>query len=265
MSYTHRGTELYPRILGFDVKMFTNCRFGMMYWALGILCYAQAQYERDGYLSNAMFVSVALQLIYITKFFYWETGYLCSMDIQHDRAGYYICWGCLVWVPSVYTSPSYFLAQHGAADISSARALLYLVLGVVCILVNYSADRQRQHFRAMQGKCKIWGQDPRYITASYTTEKGEKRSSLLLASGWWGVARHFHYVPEILGAFLWSVPAGWKGSFLATFLAYFYVFFLTPLLFDRAFRDDARCRDKYGKHWDKYCQLVPYKIIPGVL
>lgn len=26
------GTELYPRILGWDVKMFTNCRFGLMGW-----------------------------------------------------------------------------------------------------------------------------------------------------------------------------------------------------------------------------------------
>ena len=251
-------------MFGWDVKMFTNCRFGMMYWALGILCYAQAQYEINGFLSNAMFVSVALQLVYITKFFYWETGYLCSMDIQHDRAGYYICWGCLVWVPSVYTSPSYFLVNHGDRDISAATALLVLAAGVACIAVNYWADRQRQLFRALNGKCKIWGQDPLYITASYTTEKGEKRTSLLLASGWWGVARHFHYVPEILGAFLWSCPAGF-GPFSQFFLAYFYVAFLTPLLFDRAFRDDARCRDKYGKHWVKYCDLVPYKIIPGVL
>lgn len=34
MIGVRRGTELYPRIFGFDVKVFTNCRFGMMYWAL---------------------------------------------------------------------------------------------------------------------------------------------------------------------------------------------------------------------------------------
>jgi 7-dehydrocholesterol reductase len=34
------GTELYPRIFGLDVKVFTNCRFGMMFWALGIISYA---------------------------------------------------------------------------------------------------------------------------------------------------------------------------------------------------------------------------------
>ena len=30
-------------------------------------------------------------------------------------------------------------------------------------------------------------------------------------------------------------------------------------------RDDEACREKYGKDWDKYCKLVPYKIIPYVV
>ena len=89
------GTELYPRIFGWDVKMFTNCRFGMMGWPLIILSFAAAQH-RDIGLTDGLAVSVVLQLIYIAKFFWWETGYLRSLDIMHDRAGFYICWGCLV-------------------------------------------------------------------------------------------------------------------------------------------------------------------------
>lgn len=53
----HRGTELYPRIMGADIKMFTNCRFGMMYWAVGTVCYAYAQGEREGQVSSSMMVS----------------------------------------------------------------------------------------------------------------------------------------------------------------------------------------------------------------
>ena len=69
------GTELYPNILGWDVKQFTNCRFGMMFWQLGILCYAMKQFDLLGYIDSAMFVSVALQTVYVAKFFWWETGY----------------------------------------------------------------------------------------------------------------------------------------------------------------------------------------------
>ena len=81
------GTELYPRILGWDMKMFTNCRFGMMSWGLFLLCFATKQYEL-GTLSDSMVVAVTLQLLYITKFFQWEMGYMKSLDIMHDRAGF---------------------------------------------------------------------------------------------------------------------------------------------------------------------------------
>ena len=75
----------------------------MMFWALGIISYAHKQYLDIGYVSTTMASSVLLQLVYITKFYIWETGYFCSMDIQHDRAGYYLCWGCLVYLPCIYT------------------------------------------------------------------------------------------------------------------------------------------------------------------
>mmetsp|Transcript_10901 Transcript_10901/g.16258 ORF Transcript_10901/g.16258 Transcript_10901/m.16258 type:complete len:456 (+) Transcript_10901:64-1431(+) len=249
------GTELYPRILGWDVKQFTNCRFGMMYWAIGPIAYAWKQYQDIGYVSDSMLVSLALQLIYVTKFFWWETGYFCSMDIQHDRAGYYICWGCLCWVPSIYTSQSFYLVKHPVI-LGRPLAIAMFLIGVLMIWINYDSDRQRYDFRR-NTKAKIWGKPPVKIDATYTTTDGQQRLSPLLASGWWGISRHFHYVPEILAAFFWSLPALFEN-----FMPYFYVFYLTLLLIDRANRDDARCASKYTKFWEKYCSLVPYKIVP---
>ncbi|CAN0380914.1 unnamed protein product, partial [Laminaria digitata] len=239
------GTELYPRVFGADVKMFTNCRFGMMYWAVGAVIYAYAQQTNSGSVSSSMAVSVILQLTYITKFFHWEMGYMNSMDIQHDRAGFYLCWGCLVWVPAVYSSPGIYLVNHPIA-LGWYGSFAILFLGVLSIWANYDADRQRHNFRQAKGQITVWGKPAEYITASYVNARGEKSSSLLLCTGWWGVARHFHYLPEITGAFFWTVPALFENP-----TPYFYVVFLILLLTDRAFRDDARCRGKYGKHWDK--------------
>lgn len=252
------GMELNPRILGWDVKMFTNCRFGMMFWAVGIVCFAHKNIElNDGEIQYGMAVNVLLQLIYISKFFHWEMGYMCSMDIQHDRAGFYICWGCLVWVPSVYTSHSYYLAGNAPA-ISEAIALAIFVFGCLMVYINWESDNQRYIFRQTNGNCKIWGRTPRKIVAEYTTASGELKKSLLLVDGWWKVSRHFHYMPEILGSLCWGLPA------LNTALVgpYFYTTFLTILLVDRAYRDDDRCRKKYGIYWEKYCSEVPYMILP---
>ena len=62
------GTELYPRVgswlwsIGWDVKQFTNCRFGMMIWGISLLSYAAYQYQTLGYITDAMLVSVLVQV-----------------------------------------------------------------------------------------------------------------------------------------------------------------------------------------------------------
>ncbi|KAI7754265.1 hypothetical protein M8C21_033542 [Ambrosia artemisiifolia] len=215
-------------ISNFDIKVFTNCRFGMMSWAVLAVTYCIKQYETNGKVADSMLVNTVLMLVYITKFFWWEAGYWNTMDIAHDRAGFYICWGCLVWVPSIYTSPGMYL-------------------------VNHPVNLGPQAFCA-------------YTSIMTVTDKG-KNFVERMASPWcggkllarWGLSRHFHYVPEIMAAFFWTVPALFDN-----FLPYFYFVFLTILLFDRAKRDDDRCRSKYGKYWKTYCNKVPYRIIPGI-
>jgi 7-dehydrocholesterol reductase len=47
-------------------------------------------------------------------------------------------------------------------------------------------------------------------------------------------------------------------------LPWFYLFFLTILLFDRAGRDERRCSAKYGAYWREYCDRVRWRIVPGL-
>eukprot|EP00802_Teleaulax_amphioxeia_P012498 Tamp_12541.p1 GENE.Tamp_12541~~Tamp_12541.p1 ORF type:complete len:491 (+),score=113.65 Tamp_12541:3-1475(+) len=259
------GTELYPRFghalwpIGWDVKLWTNCRFGMMYWGLSGLSYAAAQYEMSGSVSDSMIVSALVQVVYVLKFFWWEMGYMGTMDIQHDRAGFYICWGCLVWVPSLYTCHTHYLV-HNPYQMGTRLALLLLLMGLAGVYINYEADAQKQEFRRKNGNCQIWGKKAEKIQAQYVTADGEVKKSLLLLSGWWGLSRHFHYIPEWMAAFAWTAPTLYDGNIVG----FTYFIFLVILLTDRSIRDDARCRSKYAKYWDEYCKQVPYKIIPYV-
>jgi 7-dehydrocholesterol reductase len=252
------GTELYPRVLGWNIKQFITCRFGMMSWGLFLISYCAKQAEL-GAITDSMLVSVALQFLYLSKFYLWEKGYLRSLDIMHDRAGFYICWGCMVWVPCIYTSPSMYLVLH-PIHLGFILSASIGLIGAASILINYFADLQRLVVRETDGHCKVWGKKPVTVEAHYQTTEGEKKQTILLASGWWGVARHFHYVPELLGTFLWTAPALFEN-----FSPYFYICFLTVLLVDRAFRDEKRCSYKYGQYWNKYCELVPYKIVPFLI
>ena len=168
------------------------------------------------------------------------------------------CWGCLVWVPSIYTSHTLYLVNH-SNNLGPTLAATIFTVGLLSIWINYQADYQRELVRSTNGRCKVWGSDPKLIRAQYTTTQGEVKESVLLVSGWWGVARHFHYVPELTAALCWSLPA-----LFASPLPYFYFVMLLILLTHRSLRDDRRCQQKYKHFWDEYCKHVPYRILPWV-
>ena len=121
--------------------------------------------------------------MFVAKFFWWEAGYFSTLDIILDRAGYYICWGCLVWVPCLYTFSSYYMVAHPPV-VSTTTALLIALLGLLTILLNYHVDYEKQMFRrAPDGKCELWGKPARFIVAQYKDSSGNVQASKLLLSG----------------------------------------------------------------------------------
>ena len=113
-------------------------------------------------------------------------------------------------------------------------------------------------FRESGGRCQLWGRPATYIEAEYTTAQG-RRSTKLLTSGCWGIARHLNYVFEILAALCWCLPGLGHGVW-----PFLYVVFLVVLLVHRVFRDEEKCSQKYGEAWRKYRRQVPYRMIPYV-
>jgi 7-dehydrocholesterol reductase len=260
------GTELYPRVFGLDLKRFINCRFSMTFWQLAGLSFCYRSYTLHGNTMDwGLFFSALSQYLYLFKFFLWEMGYMRSIDIIVDRAGFEIQWGCLVWVPAVYTLHSRFLVQY-PSGYSFTVALGLFILSMTGVALNYLADRERDVFRATNGQTLVWGKKPNFIKAKYTiidrkTGESSEKTSLLLASGFWGVARHFQYFFELTAAWSWCLLA---NPFQNGIFVIFYAAFLTYLLIDRAERDSKKCHSKYGKYYEEYCLLVPYKILPGI-
>ncbi|MCP4872754.1 MAG: 7-dehydrocholesterol reductase [Proteobacteria bacterium] len=252
------GVELHPRLLGVELKQWINCRVSMAGWAAILVLYAAAQIERTGNLDPAMAACVGLHCIYLFKFFWWEDGYFGSLDITHDRFGFYLFWGLMVWVPSLYCLVGLYLVDHtGHLDWPLAGAIT--AFGIASIWANYDADRQRMRVRRTGGDTTVWGKKPEVIEATYQTADGEERTNLLLVSGWWGTARHLHYVFELALATAWTLPA-----LFTHLLPWSYVIFLAILLTDRARRDERRCAAKYGPAWDEYRSRVKWRMVPGI-
>ncbi|MCA9540743.1 MAG: hypothetical protein KC620_17710 [Myxococcales bacterium] len=253
-----QGIELHPRLAGVNLKQLINCRVSMMGWTVAACCFAVTQYQQMGHVSTSMAASVAVLVIYLFKFFWWEGGYFHSLDIMHDRFGYYICWGVLVWVPSVYVLPQFWLVSH-PIEWHPVVAAAIVAFGALAIYINYQADAQRRRVRDTHGETTVWGRKPELIHARYVTADGIEHETVLLVSGWWGVARHFHYVPELALAAAWTMPAGFGH-----FIPWFYCLFLAILLTDRALRDEKRCARKYGAYWKQYTARVRWRMLPGI-
>lgn len=255
------GIEHNPRVGDLDFKLFFNGRPGILAWTLiNISCLAK-QYELHGSVTNSMILVNALQAVYVLDFFWKEDWYLRTIDIAHDHFGFYLAWGDLTWLPFMYTLQCYYLVYNPVQLTHPATAAIAL-LGISGYFIFRSVNSQKDKFRIdMQkhGKSIIWGKPAKYIPATYHTTDGKLHKSPLLISGWWGLSRHFNYVGDLMGSLAYCLPCGF-----AHLLPYFYIVYMIILLVHRVFRDDVRCREKYGKFWERYCEEVPYRIVPYI-
>lgn len=96
-------------------------------------------------------------------------------------------------------------------------------------------------------------------SVAYRDADGKQRQSKLLLSGFWGWARHMNYTFEIIICLTWCLPGYHYGP-----LPFILMLMIVPLLVHRTFRQSEKCAAKYGDGWQRYCQAVPYRMIPFV-
>ena len=197
-------------------------------------------------------------LIYVVDFFYNEAWYTRTIDISHDHFGFMLAWGDSTFLPAFYSLQSQYLARY-PTHLSRGQALAILVIGLMGYAVFRSANFQRDQFRAKNGELNVWGSPAKYIRCTYQTSDGKEHNSILLVSGWWGLCRHFNYLGDLILTFAMCAPCGFKHV-----LPWSYFFYMCILLHHRTKRDERRCRSKYGKKWEEYCAIVPYRLIPGI-
>ncbi|KAF7846202.1 hypothetical protein BT93_L4869 [Corymbia citriodora subsp. variegata] len=254
------GVELNPRFGEFwDWKFFHNGRPGIVAWSLIDLSYAAYQYQLHGHVTTSMMIVTLFHTIYVVDFFYNEDWYTRTIDISHDHFGFMLAWGDTTFLPTFYTLQTQYLARY-PTYLTRTQSLAILAFGLSGYFIFRSANFQRDHVRAHDGNTNLWGKPAEVIRVKYQTSDGKTHNSLLLTSGWWGFSRHANYLGDLM--LTWSMCA---VCGFTHFIPWSYFFYMSILLYHRSIRDDARCRTKYGKHWDEYCRKVPYVFVPGVI
>ncbi|KAL5709600.1 Delta(14)-sterol reductase [Ranunculus cassubicifolius] len=237
------GIQLNPHFVGVDLKFFF-VRAGMMGW-LFINLSVLAKSIQDGSVGLSMTLYQIFCAFYILDYFFHEEYMTSTWDIIAERLGFMLVFGDLVWIPFTFSIQGWWLLSN-KVELTKVAAVTNCLVFLYGYRVFRGANRQKHDFKK-NPKTLIWGLPPKVI--------GGK----LLASGYWGVARHCNYLGDLLVALSFSLPCG-----ISSPVPYCYPIYLFILLIWRERRDEARCAEKYKEVWAEYCKLVPWRILPYV-
>ncbi len=238
------GRQLNPSWLGVDLKLFSY-RPSLISLALFNVSFAAVQYDTHGEFTLQMLLYQAFTFIYVLNYFQFEHGMIFTWDIVAERFGWMLIWGDYVLVPFFYCLAGWWLLDT-TDSIPIWAALLICLLFVVGFCMFRGANEQKHRFK-QNAESSIWGRP------------AETLDGRLLVSGFWGVGRHLNYSGEICVYVAFALTTAF-----ASWIPFALPVWLTALLWHRAWRDDRRCRTKYGELWERYTQRVPYALIPRV-
>ena len=238
------GSQRDPTLLGIDLKLFSY-RPSLIGLMLINLSTAAAELAERGHLSLAMALYQALFLVYIANYFQFERGMLFTWDITEERFGLMLIWGDYVLVPFFYCLPGLWLLFH-PHDLAPTAALGVAALFCAGFWLFRGANQQKHRFR-QNPDALIWGR------------RAETLGGRLLVSGFWGIGRKLNYTGEICIYTAFAMTAGFSSP-----VPYLVALWLGTLLVHRAWRDDKRCRAKYGTLWEAYCRRVRFRMVPFI-
>ena len=167
--------------------------------------------------------------IYVLDYFWNEEKMLTTWDIISEEFGYMLVFGDYVFIPFVFSIQCHYLLGYPdyESPIAALPVVLFYLLGYY---IFRTSNSQKNQFKR-EPQLPIWGKKPETVAGK------------LLISGFWGWGRHMNYTGDLIMAFAYCLPCGSQAR------GYVYAFYLFTLLTHRAYRDDAKCSQKYAKDW----------------
>lgn len=236
------GNELNPTWKGVDLKVFA---YQPSLIGLGLLnaAFGYSQYEAIGTLTPQMIAYQAFWWLYLTSHYHYESGVLSMWDVIAEKFGFMLVWGDLVLVPFFYCVGGWWLLDQTTPMNPIALGAI-TALHLLGLWIFRGSNAQKDRFKR-DPSARIWGQPPETI------------GGRLLVSGWWGIGRKINYTGEICVYMSFALCTGFQSV-----VPYLLPLWLCVLLPHRAWRDEKRCREKYGDLWAQYTKRAKFRMIP---
>ncbi len=239
------GVELNPSLFGVDLKMFSYKPSLIGLFVLNV-SFAAVQLHTYGGLSNAMILYQLFTAIYIFNYFHFEYGMVFTWDIIAERFGWMLVWGDYAFVPFAYCVVGWYLVDPTNGDLPAGLTVLCVALFALGLWIFRGSNEQKDQFKRDPQKL-IWGKPPESIQGR------------ILISGFWGIGRKLNYTGEITIYTSWALLTQFVSP-----VPFILPLWLFCLLVHRAWRDDLKCRAKYGPTWEAYCEKARFRMIPFI-
>ena len=247
------GRRKNPRIAAgqVDAKMYLYLA-GATVLELNLLSFAAHHCLRNpADASPGVVIYVCLFTWFICDYLVFERVHLYTYDLFAERLGFKLVWGCLVFYPYFYA-----IGLWAAANLENPGSPVWqLALSVAVFLAGWilarGANMQKYYFKKNPARPFLGVIKPRTIS------DGRRH---LLCNGFWGMSRHVNYLGEVLMAVGLTLALGWPWLIVPWLYPLYYVL----LLIGRERDDDRRCEQRYGELWQRYRELVPWRIVPFV-
>ncbi|KAH9027934.1 ERG4/ERG24 ergosterol biosynthesis protein [Lactarius hengduanensis] len=258
------GAALNPRIGPVDLKMWAEVRIPWVIVFFLAVSGACKQYEQYGAVTPNMAFMCLATWLYLNACCKGEECIPQTWDMFHEKWGFMVIFWNFAGVPFTYVYSVVYMASHEPEKYQFSTRT-YIALFATLLTAYYIWDTsmsQKSRFKMQtQGIYSYrwtfpqlpWGtvKNPTYIQTAH--------GNRLLTNGWWQFSRKPNYVADWTMSFTWGLVVG-----AASPIPYFYSVFFITVLIHRTTRDFERCALKYGKDWERYCEIVRWKFIPGI-
>ena len=185
----------------------------------------------------------------------------CTWDMFHENFGWMLNFWNISGVPFLYTYHAFYLLRNGAEverEMPSYYALSVYALLLLAYYIFDTANSQKASYKLPGVRRNTFPQLPWGILEEPIPAIKTPHGNLLIG-GWYRFARKMQYTGDLLMALSWGLICGF-GSLLPYFYALFFSFFVAH----RQWRDEIRCRNKYGEYWTEYVKTVPNVLVPSL-
>lgn len=230
-----------------DLKIYAF-KAGTVSWFLMNFVFSYNTLQKNWRVNGSLFVLLVMQSLYIFDKIYSEEAQLYTAQMKTITVGLISMTTSFVIFPFFLPLQIRYLSKF-PHTMPAVFYILPIFLAVCGFVILVQSRTQKFSFRKNKNEAIAEGKN--YIA----TRDGKG----ILCGGWWSQLRHPNYFGDIMQAIGWALVCGSQH-----FYPWVNLVIRLPMYFGRAIQDDADCKRKYGRAWDKYTEMVKYKIFPYI-